>query len=77
MYDINVTLSTVLIVTLAFLASAIALAIGTGDLGRSWALTGGVLGMFAHGLAVRHWIVCSREREKRAYHLGRESLHSL
>lgn len=77
MYDKNVNLSTVLIITLALMASGLAVAIGVGALDYRWALAGGILVIIAHGLAVRHWIICARSREREAFDFGRESVRSV
>lgn len=69
MYEANVSLSTVLITTLASVAALVAVAIGVGVLHHRWALAGGILVLAAHGIAVHTWIVRSRQRERHAAYM--------
>lgn len=77
MYETNVNLSTVLIITLASIASLIAVAIGVGAIHNRWALAGGVLVMATHSLAVRHWIICSQRQARNTFELGRDSARAV
>lgn len=72
MYETNVNLSTVLITTLASVASLIAIAIAIGALHFRWAPVSGVLAMATHSFVVRHSVICSQQREREAYEFGRE-----
>lgn len=77
MYETDVNLSTVLIITLASVASLVAVAIGVGALHDRWALACGVLAMATHSLAVRHWIVCSQRQARNTFELGRDSARAV
>jgi hypothetical protein len=75
MNQIEISLSTVLAWVIASVAAIIVLCIGFGVLSPRWGLTGGFLIALSHGIVMHHWLNAMKEREQRAYELGRESVH--